>query len=129
MLLNSSNDSLGPYDYHLSKNGLDCFKKLLECEKTHSSWLSMESGDMEEIVGDEGDVEDEENVENDGNIHELDYIDGSNEVVKVFNQKCVLCLERDSDYIFKLCGHQCNCEECYENKSYIFIIKCVVCRT
>ena len=28
-LLTSSDDGLDPYDYHLSKNGLDCFKKLL----------------------------------------------------------------------------------------------------
>ena len=74
-LLNPSSDSLDPYDYHLSKEGLDCLEKLLECNTIHSSWLSMESGDMEEIV------EDEE----DGNICELEYTDGSNEVVKVFN--------------------------------------------
>ena len=49
---------------------------------------------MEEIV------EDEEVVEEDVNIHELKYTDGSNEVVKIFNQKCIICLERDSDYIF-----------------------------
>ena len=104
-LLNSSNDSLDPNDYHLSKNGLDCFKKLIECNRIHSSWFSMESGDMEEIV------EDEENVEEDVNVQELEYTDGSNEVVKIFNQKCVICLERDSDYIFKQCGHQCICEE------------------
>ena len=42
MLLNPSGDSLDPFDYHLSKNGLDCFKKLLECNRIHSSWLSME---------------------------------------------------------------------------------------
>ena len=50
---------------------------------------------MQLIVEDEGDVEEvfEENV----NLHELEYTDGSNEVVKNFNQKCVLCLERDSE--------------------------------
>ena len=123
MLLNSSNDSLDPYDYHLSKNGLDCFNKLLEWRRIHSSWLSMESGDMEEIV------EDEEDVEEDGNIHELENTDGSNEVVKIFNQKCVICLERDSDYRFKQCGPQYICEECYQNKGDVDISKCVVCRT
>ena len=50
MLLNASNNSLDPFDYHLRKNGLDCIKKLLECKRIHSSWLSIESGDMEEIV-------------------------------------------------------------------------------
>ena len=78
---------------------MDCFKKLLEGKRIYCSWLSMESGDMEEIVEDEEDV----------NIHELEYTDGSNEVVKVFNQKSVICHERDSDYIFKHCGHQCIC--------------------
>ena len=122
MLLNSSNDSLDPYDYHLNKNGLDCFKNLIECNRIHSSWLSMESGDMEEID------EDEKDVEEDVSIDELGYIDGSNEVVKIFNQKCVICLERDSDYFFKECGRQCICDQCYQNKDNIDILKCIVCR-
>ena len=117
-ILNSSNDSLDPYDYHLSKSGLDCFKKLLECKRIHSSWHGMECGFMEEIVEDEADVEDEEDV----NIHELKYTNGDNEFVKTFNQKCVICLEQDSDYIFKQCGHQCICEEYYQNKGKIHIL-------
>ena len=92
-LLGSSKDSLDPYDYHLSKNKLDCFKNLLECNRIHSSWPGVECGFMEEkdVV--------EENVEKDVNIHELKYTDGSNEVVKIFRQKCVICVERDSDYM------------------------------
>ena len=54
---------------------------------------------------------------------------GVNEVVKVFNQKCVICFEKDSDYAFRQCGHQCICEQCYRNKGDIGILKCVVCRT
>ena len=38
-------------------------------------------------------------------IHEPEYTDGSNEVLKIFNQKRVVCLERDSEYIFKQCSH------------------------
>ena len=83
----------------------------------------MQFGDMDEIV------EDEENEKEDVNIHELDYTDGSNEVVKIFNQKSVICFERDSDYIFKQCGHQCICAECYQIKGDIDILKCLVCRT
>ena len=83
----------------------------------------MECGFMEETVGDEED--DEEDVQ----IHELEYTDGSIEVVKNFNQKYVTCLERDSDYIFKQCGYQCIWEECHQKKSYLDIKKCVVCRT
>ena len=77
---------------------------------------------MEEIVADEKDIE--EVVD----IPELEYTDGSNRFVKIFNQKCVICLERDSDYIFKKCGHQCICEGCYHNKGNTNILKCVVCR-
>ena len=71
MLLNSSNDSLDPHDYHLSKTGLDCFEKLLESNRTRISWFSMESGDMEEIVEGDENIEDEEDV----NVRELEYTD------------------------------------------------------
>ena len=104
-LLNRSDDSLDPYDYRLEKCGRDVFKTIA-ANRIHSSWPGMECGFMEEIVEDEEDV----------NIHELEYTDGSNEVVKTFNQKCVICFERDSDYIFKQCGHQCICEECHQKK-------------
>ena len=121
-LLNSSDGCMDPYDYHLTKKGMQCFTKILECNRIHSFWLSME-GDMEEIDNPEEDVEDYDN------IHELEYTDGSNKAVKIFNQKCVICLERDSEYIFKECGHQCICQECYQNKGEIDILKCVICRT
>ena len=101
LLLNTTTGSLCSFDYHLSKNGQGCFKKGLECNRFHSSWLSKGYGDMEEIVGDE------EDTEEDVSIHALEYTDGSNEGAKFFNQKCVICLQRDSDYIFKQCGHQC----------------------
>ena len=119
-LLNLSSNSFDPFYYHVSKNGLNCFKKLLDCNRNHSPWPDMKSGGMEETVEDDEDVEedDEEKVD----IRELEYTSGSNEVVKIFNQKCVLCLERDSEYIFKQCGHQCICHQCYQNKGDINIL-------
>ena len=123
LLLDPSSDSLDPYDYHLSKNGLDCFKNLIECNRIPKFWLGMESGVVEETV------EDEEDIEKDVNIQELEYTDESNEVVKIFNQKCVICFEQESDYIFKQCDHQCICEECYQNKDDIDTLNCVICRT
>ena len=120
-VLNSSNNSLHPYDYHLSKNEMDCFKKLLECNRIHSFWPGMECGFMEEIVEGEEDVE--ENVK----IYELEYTKGSNQVVKIFNQKCVICLELVIDDLFKECGHQFVCKECYQNKGNIDILKCILC--
>ena len=95
---------MDPNDYHLSKNGLDSFKKLLGSNRIHSYWPGMECGFLEENVEDE---EDEE-------LHELEYTNGSNEVVNILNQKCVVCLERDSDYLLKHCGHQSFCEECFK---------------
>ena len=68
--------------------------------------------------------EDEENED----LIETIYANGNNELVKIVNQKFVICLERDSNYAFRQCGHQCVCEDCYQNKDKIDIIKCVVCR-
>ena len=112
-MLKTTESSVDPFDYHLEICGSDCFKKLLKCSRIHSSLSGMESGDIEE----------------DFNIHELDYTDGSNEVVKLFNQKCVICLNSDSDCIFKQCRHQCICDKLYQNRSHFNISKWVVCRT
>ena len=51
-----------------------------------------------ENENDSSDVEDE--IEEDEDLIETNYTNGNNEVVKMFNQKYVLCLERDSDYAF-----------------------------
>ena len=95
------------------------------CNRIDASWPGREDSFMEEIVEDEDDEDDEEDV----NIQKLEFTDGNNEVVKIFNQKCVLCLERDSDQIFKQCSHQSICEEFYQNKGNFDILKCVNCRT
>ena len=70
----------------------------------------------------------EDEVDGDEDLIETRYLNGNNEVVKVFNQKCVVCLERDSIYAFRQCGHQCICRQgCYEKIGVI--LKCIVCRT
>ena len=86
-------------------------------------------GHGEDIENEDGisDVEDE--VEGDGDLIEINYTNGNNEVVKIFNRKCVICLERDSVYALRQCGHQCICEQCYQNIGDIDMLKCVVCRT
>ena len=125
-LLNRTDNSLDPYDYHVEKCGIDSFRKL-EHTLIHTLWPG-----YGEDIEDEADVlveEGEDNIQEDFDIHEIEYTHGDNEIVKVFNQKCVICLERESVYIFKQCGHQCKCEQCYQNKGDIDILKCVVCRT
>ena len=117
-LLNATNINLDPYEYHLEKCGIESFKKLERC--LIHTFRPSHGEDIED--------EDDDLVEEDINIHEIEYTQGDNEIVKVFNQKCVICLERDSDYIFKQCGHQCIRDQCYQNKGDIDILKCVVCR-
>ena len=124
-LLNTTNNSSDPYDYHLEKCGRDSFKKL-ERSLIHTLY----SGHGEDIESDDELIEEnEDNIQEDINIHELEYTNGDNKIVKVFNQKCVICFERDSEYIFKQCGHLCICEQGYQSKGDIDILKCVVCRT
>ena len=124
ILLNVTNNSLDPYDYHVEKCGIDAFKRL-ENELIHTSCPGHR--DFDGGVEDDSDVEDV--VEEIENLIESNYTNGNNEKVKIFNQKFVICLERDSDYAFRQFGHQCNCEHCYLNKGYVDILKCVVCRT
>ena len=120
-LLNTTNDSFDPYDYHLENCGIDSFKKL-ECNLIHSFW----PGHGEDI---DDDLVEEDEVEGNGDLNETQYFKGTNEVVKIFNQMCVICYERESVYAFRQCGHQCICEQCYQNKGDIDTLKCVVCRT
>ena len=118
-LLNATNGSLDPFDCHLEKCGTDFLKKL-EHSLIHSFWLGHGEND-DDLV--------EEDVVEENDLIETQYHNGINEVVKTFNQKCVICYERDSVYDFRQCGHQCICEQCYQNKGNIDILKCVVCRT
>ena len=109
-MLNARNDSLDPFAYHLGKCGVDCFKTL-EHAQTHTCWPRY---DDEEDTEGEDDVLFEE--EEDEVLVETIYCNGKNGVVKIFNQKWVMCYERDSVYAFRQCGHQCFWEECYQKK-------------
>ena len=98
-LLNASHSSLHPCDYHIGRCGIDSFKNL-----EHSLIHSFRPGHGEN-QDDEIQEDDEDEI-----LIEPSYTNGNNEVVKIFNQKCVICFERDSVYAFRQCGHQCICE-------------------
>ena len=115
---------LNPFDYHLEKCGVDSFKKL-ERSLIHTFW----PGVGKDIQNEDDDLVEADVVEEDDDLIEMQYLNGNNEVVKIFNQKCVICYEKESVYAFRHCGHQCICEGCYQNKGDIDISKCVVCRT
>ena len=114
-LLNTTNFSLDPFDYHVQKCGGNSFKKI-EFSLIHSYWLNQDEDDDDDVI-------EQENL-----IEKPAYLNGDNEIVKIFNEKCVICLECDSIYAFRKCGHQCICQQCYENKGDINILLCVVCR-
>ena len=76
-LLNRTNNSLDPFDYHVEKCGVNSFKKL-ECSLIHSYWLNREDGD---------DVVEEDIFEQEENLVETTHLNGENEVVKIFNEK------------------------------------------
>ena len=121
-LLNATNNSLDPYDYHIGRCGKNSFRKL-DHSLIHSFW----PGHGEDVDDDDLVVEDA--VERNEDLIETQYFNGTNEVVKIFNQMCVICYEKESVYAFRQCGYQCICEQCYQSKGDIDILKCVVCRT
>ena len=98
--------------------------KKLKRSLIHTFWPG--HGEDDESEDDISDGEDE--FQEDGELIETQYLNGNNEVVKVFNQKCGICLETDSDYAFSKYGHQCICEQGHQNKGDIDKLKCVVCR-
>ena len=81
-MLKSTECSVNSFDFHLEKHGPHCSKNLIEFSRMHSSWPEDDRDELEQTVG-------------------------NKKVVKIFNQNYVICVERDSDYIFKQCGHQC----------------------
>ena len=110
-LLDTSNNSLDPFDYHLKKCGVDSLKTL-ERSQIRTFWPHIE----------------EEAEDGDDVLVDTNYRNGNNEVVKNFNQKCVICYENDGVYAFRQCGRQCIFERYYENEGVIDILKCVVCK-
>ena len=81
ILLNATNGSLDPFDYHLEKIGVDSFKRL-ERSLIYIFWPG--HGENKENEDDISDVEDE--IEEDGDLIETQYLNGNNEVVKILNQ-------------------------------------------
>ena len=51
------------------------------------------------------------------------FCNGTNEIVKIFNQKCVTCFQNNRVYAFPECGQLCTCNDCYDNKGDIGIMK------
>ena len=92
------------------------FKKL-EHSLIETCWPG--HGENEDDISDVENAVAEDEVDGDENLIETRYVNGNNEVNKFFDQKCVICLETDSVYAFRQCGHQCICQDCYEKKEIL----------
>ena len=88
-LLNATKNISDPFDYHPGKCGGDSFKTL-----EHSEIHTFYPHNEEDEEGEDGDLveEDEENEDLNG----ANYCNENKEMVRVFNQKCVICYEKDS---------------------------------
>ena len=84
-LLNATDNSLDPFDCHLENCGIDSFKKL-ERSLIHTCWPSH----GEDIENEDDDLIEEDVVEENEDLNESQYLNGNNDVVKIFNQKCVM---------------------------------------
>ena len=67
-------------------------------------------------------------VEEQRNLYEHAYCIGDIEMVNIFVQKFNECFKNFSVSAFRQCGHQRVCQNCYENKGDVDIIKCIVCK-
>ena len=121
-LLNATNDNSDPSENHLEKSGLKSFKKL-ECSQIHLFYPH----DEQDVENEDKDLVEED--EEDEHLIETNFCNRNNGVVRIFNQKCVICYERDSVYAFTQCGHLCICEKCYLNRGDNDFLKCIVCGT
>ena len=75
-LLKATNNNLDPFLYHLGKCGADSFKTIEHCQN-HSFYFDCEQDG-------EGEVEGDVLVEEDEDIIETNYCNGTKEVVKNF---------------------------------------------
>ena len=111
--MTSANDNVDPYDHPLAKRG-ELFFKTVEPNQIHSFHPD------EEV--EEHDEEEDDWVEEQRNLDKPAFFNGNNQIVRIFDEKCVICV-----YAFRQC-HQCICEDCWTN-SIVRMLKCVVCRT
>ena len=118
VLVNGIANRLDPFDYSVSNCGENAFREL-HSEQFHTCYTDEEEGDE--------DQEEDNAIPDTAMI--MVYHDLNNEIVKIFNQKCVIYLDNPSNHAFCLCGHQFICEHSFQNKSDVDLLKCVICRT
>ena len=120
-LLNATNDSSDPFDYQLGECGVDSFKTL-EHSEVHTFYPQNEED--EEVEDGYLVEEDEENED----LIEANFCNGNNEMVEIFNQKCVLYVMKE--IVFMLSDNVVISVfvKTYQIRGDIDLLKIVVCR-
>ena len=59
------------------------------------------------------DEDEEDDAVEEVDLENMQYFNGTSEILKLFSRKCVRCFENPSVCAFHLRGHQCICEKCY----------------
>ena len=114
--LNATKNGLYPFDYQLEKCGLGSFKTL-DCTQIQICCPHVEEH-----------TEDEDHVWlKRMKIWLKQFI--IMETMKWLNFLIKSVLYVTKEIVFRQCIHQCICDQCYQNKGDIDILKCVVCRT
>ena len=62
-------------------------------------------------------------------LFEPDLCNGNNEMVRIFNQNCVICSEKPRVYAFPQGGRPCIYGKRYQNEGDLDILKSIICRT
>ena len=83
MLLETTEDSLDSYDYHISRCGEDAFTKII-LEQNYSHHNPEDNDEVDEHIEDNEDF-DETDLKN------KQFFTGTNEILKIFNEKCNTC--------------------------------------
>ena len=126
--LKSTNDSFDPFGCHMLKCGKNAVQES-RYEQIYTYYTKTNEDD-EEDDEEEGIWRAQRSLDvwarEQEALFKLDRCNGSNEVVKIFNQKCVMYFENRSVYAFRQCGHQCKCKNCHQSKGDIAIMICII---
>ena len=112
-LLYSTDGSGVLYVYHLANCGVGAFKTI-ECIQIYTCYPEKEDDEEEDVWRAQRKMY--AWVEEQKNLGQPTFCYGNNEMMKNFNQNCVICFKNSSVDAFRQRGHQCICEDCWTIK-------------
>ena len=127
-LLNNTANSLDPFDFHV----LRCGEKF--CNEIEHNLIHTYYSDADEDEDEDEDIRrNQRDLEQWGAPQEELFkpycCNGNVEIVKIFNQFYVICVETPSFFAFCLRGHQSVCEKGYQSRGGVDLLNFVLCKT